>query len=65
MPDIITAQVKQRKAYVKPEVEVVDLMPKQTVLGGCLTASNSAAGYIGNGADSGCGSIIDSKCVDG
>ena len=64
MPDFATAQVKQRKVYVKPQVEIVDLMPKQTVLGGCLTASNLAAGYVGNGADSGCGQPVDPKCVD-
>ncbi len=61
MTDSINIQPMQRKAYVKPEVEVVDLMPKQTVLGGCLTSSNIASGYEGS-TDPGCGTLVDPKC---
>ena len=66
MVDLVTAQVKQRKVYIKPEVEIVDLMPKQTVLGACLTTSNLAAGYPGNltPPGPGCGDLSGSHCVD-
>ena len=62
MPDSITAPVKQRKVYVQPQVEVIDLLPKQTVLGGCLTASTVGGIYVG-ATDPGCGtSSLDPKC---
>jgi hypothetical protein len=32
-----------RRTYVKPQVEMVNLQPKQTVLGGCLISSAGAA----------------------
>jgi hypothetical protein len=62
MPDSIDIQVKQRKVYIRPEVEIVDLMPKQTVLGGCLTASNVDAGWTGN-SDFGCGQPLEVQCM--
>ena len=62
MPDSMDVQVKQRKVYIKPEVEIIDLMPKQTVLGGCLTASNVDAGWTGL-ANSGCGQPLDIQCM--
>ena len=34
--------VAVREPYVKPIIEVVELMPKETVLGGCLSASNGS-----------------------
>lgn len=37
-----------RKLYLKPQVEIVQLLPKQTVLGGCLSSSLSGP------ADTGC-----------
>ncbi len=48
-----------RRAYVKPRVEIVQLMPKQTVLGGCISAS------LGPGAQgSHCeGELPGTKCV--
>ncbi len=59
MPDFVTPLEKQRKVYIKPQVEIVELQPKQTVLGGCLTAS------LDNGNDGlGCGTPYNPKCID-
>ena len=35
--------VAMREPYVKPIIEVVELMPKETVLGGCLSSSGLGA----------------------
>ncbi len=48
-----------RRAYVKPRVEIVQLMPKQTVLGGCLSSS-LGSGPRGNGCE---GRLPGTKCV--
>ena len=61
MPDSIAAPINQRKVYVQPQVEIIDLLPKQTVLGGCLTSSLVESGFEGN-SNPGCGSLIDEKC---
>jgi hypothetical protein len=34
-------ETKIRKPYIKPQLRVVSLVPKQTVLGACYTASDA------------------------
>ncbi len=35
-----TKEVKTRKPYIKPQLGVVSLTPKQTVLGACFSVSD-------------------------
>jgi hypothetical protein len=39
MKPVQETEVKQRKPYVKPQLGIVSLVPKQTVLGGCFSVS--------------------------
>ena len=48
-----------RKPYVRPSIEVVNLLPKETVLGSCLTLSNN----IGNTSANGCNGFP-TACLD-
>ncbi len=51
-------EIKQLKKWIEPKIEIVSLIPKETVMGGCLTASNPAGGKIGAGPLAGCGSTV-------
>jgi len=48
-----------RKPYIRPSIEVVNLLPKETVLGSCLTISNN----IGNTTSNGCAGFP-TPCLD-
>ena len=50
--------VSQRKPYFKPQIEIVPLLPKQTVL-----SNNCYSTSIAGPLTVGCGSLID-NCVD-
>jgi hypothetical protein len=50
-------EIKKRKPWIEPKIETVSLVPKETVMGGCKSISDTH----GMGVDIGC--VIVSQCI--